>query len=46
MNGKGDAIRPRQISDEEWDEKWKRIFRAVKDDRLREAPKRKAHDDD
>ena len=38
MSGKGDGPRPRGCTDEEWDEKWKRIFRRVRDDRLREAP--------
>jgi len=37
MSGKGDGPRPRGCTDEEWDEKWKRIFRRVRDDRLREA---------
>lgn len=27
MSGKGDTPRPRKISDEEWDERWKAIFR-------------------
>ena len=38
MSGKGDGQRPRTVTDEEWDERWKRIFRRVRDDRLREAP--------
>ena len=26
MNGKGDTQRPKEISDEEFEENWKRIF--------------------
>ena len=26
MNGKGDTQRPKQVSDEEMEENWKRIF--------------------
>jgi hypothetical protein len=36
VSGKGDTPRPRQISDEEYDERWKAIFRKPKDKRLSE----------
>ena len=36
MNGKGDTQRPRRISNEEWDERWKAIFRKPADERLAE----------
>lgn len=44
MNGKGDTQRPRLVTDEEWEERWKRVFRRVRDDRLAEAPLRRARD--
>lgn len=44
MNGKGDTQRPRTVSDEEWAERWKRVFRAVRDERLAGADHRRAVD--
>ena len=40
MNGKGSRQRPRSpgVTDEEWAEKWKRIFRSVRDERLGHRP--------
>lgn len=36
MSGKGDTPRPLSISQEEWEERWKRIFQRPKDERLAE----------
>ena len=36
MNGKGDTPRPRTITQEEWEERWKLIFQRPSDERLAE----------